>query len=65
MTGVLINQPERGPHRIGQRVPIPEADIIDWTYRKGRVMQGGLTNRVTLAHLPPDEAASLRNYLGW
>jgi uncharacterized protein YegJ (DUF2314 family) len=65
VTGVLINQPERGPHRIGQRVPIPEADIIDWTYRKGRVMQGGLTNRVTLAHLPPDEAASFRNYLGW
>lgn len=65
MTGVLVNQPEQTAHRIGQRVPIPEAVIIDWTYRKGRVTQGGLTNRVLLERMPADEAASFRNYLGW
>ena len=65
MTGVLLNQPEQTAHRIGQRVPIAEADIIDWTYRKGRVMQGGFTNRVLLERMPPDEAAAFRNYLGW
>ena len=65
MTGVLINQPVQTRHRMGQRVPIPEAAIIDWMYRKGRVMQGGFTNRVLLEHMPADEARSLRDYLGW
>jgi len=65
MTGVLVNQPEATDHRIGQRVPIPEADIVDWTYRKGGVMQGGFTNRVLLERMPADEAESFRKYLGW
>ena len=65
MTGVLVNQPIHTDHQLGQRVAIPEADIIDWTYRRGRVMQGGFTNRVLLARMPPDEAAAMREYLGW
>ena len=65
MTGVLMNQPEATDHQLGQRVPIPEADIIDWSYRKGRVVQGGFTSRALLRHMPPDEAAAMRNQLGW
>ena len=65
MTGVLMNQPEATDHRLGQRVPIPESDIIDWSYRKGRVVQGGFTSRALLRHMPPDEAAAMRNQLGW
>jgi uncharacterized protein YegJ (DUF2314 family) len=65
MTGKLLNQPERGTATAGDRVEIPEADIIDWTYRKDGVMQGGYTNRVLLGRMPPDEAAAYRKYLGW
>jgi len=65
MTGRLINQPVETDHRIGQRVAIAEAEIIDWTYRRGRVMQGGFTNRVLLGRMPPDEAESKRVFLGW
>jgi len=65
MTGVLVNQPEETADRIGTRVPIPEADIIDWSYRRGRVTQGNFTTRVLLQHMPPNEAAAIRNYLGW
>jgi len=65
MTGILLNQPEETEHVLGQRVPIPEGDIIDWSYRKGRVVQGGFTSRALLRHMPPDEAAAMRNQLGW
>ena len=65
MTGMLVNQPIHTDHRIGQRVPIAEGDVIDWTYRRGRVMQGGFTNRVLLDRLPADQAAEFRAYLGW
>jgi uncharacterized protein YegJ (DUF2314 family) len=62
---VLVNKPEATDHRIGQRVPIAEADIIDWMYRKGGKMQGGYTNRVLLERMPAEDAASFREYLGW
>ena len=65
MTGVLMNQPEATDHRLGQRVPIPASDIIDWSYRKGRVTQGGLTSRALLRHMTPEDAAEMRNHLGW
>ena len=65
MTGVLVNQPIHTEHQIGQRVAIAESDIIDWTYRRGRVMQGGFTNRVLLGRMPADEAAEMRAYFGW
>ena len=65
MTGVLQNQPEETDHEIGERVPIPESSIIDWMYRRGRVMQGGFTERVVLARMSPEAAASHREYLGW
>ena len=60
-----MNQPEATDHQLGQRVPISEGDIIDWSYRKGRVVQGGFTSRELLRHMPPEEAVAMRNQLGW
>ena len=57
MTGVLVNQPEETADQVGARVPLPEADIIDWSYRRGRVAQGHFTTRVLLRHMSPDETA--------
>jgi uncharacterized protein YegJ (DUF2314 family) len=65
MRGTLLNQPEQVAAKPGDRVEIAEGDIVDWTYRKGRVMQGGFTNRVLLGRMPADEAAAYRAYLGW
>lgn len=65
MTGVLVNQPEYTRHRIGQRVPIAESDIIDWSYFRGRVMQGAYTQRVLLDRMDPREADRIRRDLGW
>ncbi|HYI47759.1 MAG TPA: DUF2314 domain-containing protein [Allosphingosinicella sp.] len=65
MTGVLMNQPEATSEQIGQRVPIPETEIIDWGYVRGQVAQGYHTQRVLLGHMPPEEAAALRRRMGW
>ena len=65
MTGILLNTPEHSSAKPGDRVKIAEADIVDWTYRKSGVMQGGFTNRVLLGRMPADEAAAYRAYLGW
>lgn len=65
MTGILVNQPMQTNDRLGDRVSIPEGRIIDWSYRVGRVTQGSFTNRVLLGRIPAEDAASLREYLGW
>lgn len=65
MTGILVNQPVQTDDRLGDRVSIPEARIIDWSYRVGRVTQGSFTNRVLLGRIPAKEAESMREYLGW
>ncbi len=44
-----------GLHRL-QIVPIPEAAIIDWSFKEGRKRYGHFTTRV-LAKLNPDDAA--------
>jgi len=65
MTGILINQPAYTDDKLGDRVLIAEADIIDWAYFRGKVLQGGYTNRVLLTLLPPDQAEALRRNFGW
>jgi uncharacterized protein YegJ (DUF2314 family) len=66
MTATLLNQPEYvDGYHIGQRVPIAEADIVDWSYFRGSVMQGGYTQRVLLNRIDPAEAARLRAQAGW
>lgn len=65
MTGVLTNQPVTTADRRGDRVAIREADIIDWAYRRGGVVQGAFTQRVLLLRMDPAEAQAVRDYLGW
>jgi uncharacterized protein YegJ (DUF2314 family) len=65
LSGTLINQPEYTKDMLGDQVIIQQADVIDWAYRKGRVMQGSFTTRVMLAHMPEAEAAEYREGLGW
>jgi uncharacterized protein YegJ (DUF2314 family) len=65
MTGVLINQPAYTDDKFGDRVPIAEADIIDWGYFSGAVLQGARTNRVLMERLPADQAKELRRAYGW
>ena len=57
LVGRLNYDPESLPnmHR-SQIVPIPEADIIDWTFKEGRKRYGHFTTRV-LAKARPQEAA--------
>jgi uncharacterized protein YegJ (DUF2314 family) len=56
-TGRLTYEPESLPslHR-SQIVPIPEAQIIDWTFKEGRKRYGHFTTRV-MAKARPEEAA--------
>ena len=65
MTGILINQPRDSSERIGERVPIPEARIIDWGYLRDNVAQGYHTQRVLLGRMAPEDAAQLRRNMGW
>jgi uncharacterized protein YegJ (DUF2314 family) len=57
ITGRLFYEPESLPglHR-SQIVPVPEAQIIDWTFKEGRKRYGHFTTRV-MAKVRPEEAA--------
>jgi uncharacterized protein YegJ (DUF2314 family) len=65
ITGILLSQPQRARASAGDRVTIAETQILDWAYRRGRVMQGGYTYRVLIGRMLRDESAMLREYLGW
>ena len=65
LTGALANHPIDGRYKLGQRVSIARAEIIDWSYFKGSVAQGHHTTRVMLDQAPPDQAAEIRASLGW
>ncbi|MES2444408.1 MAG: DUF2314 domain-containing protein [Pseudomonadota bacterium] len=61
----LSNVPDDKRFKIGQQVTVRDAEIIDWGYMKGPVMQGHYTTRVMLPHLPAGEAAAIRKAFGW
>lgn len=63
--GVLQNVPNAPDYSEGQRVLIPQKDIIDWGYFKGDVMQGNYTTRVLLDRMQGDEADQVRANFGW
>lgn len=65
LTGALGNHPVDERYKLGQRVPIAQSDIIDWTYYKGNVAQGHYTTRVLLDQVTAEEAAEIRASLGW
>jgi len=65
LTGVLTDDTLTPGFTFGQRVPIADVDIIDWTYFKGRVARGHVTTKVLLKTLSKDDANGVRDYLGW
>lgn len=65
VTGIVRSETQRAEVSQGDRVTITEARILDWAYRKGKVVQGSYTTRVLIAHMPRDESFFLRESLGW
>lgn len=66
LVGTLANYPEQAGYSFGQNVRVPLAQVSDWSYRDAKgVMQGHFTTRVLLATMPKDEAAQVREALGW
>lgn len=61
----LANNPHDPRFKLGQRVVIRDADVIDWADVRGTVMQGHYTTRILLDHLDPAQAASVRAAMGW
>lgn len=61
----LANNPHDPRFVLGQRVEVRDADVIDWAYIRGAVMQGHHTTRVLLNHLDPVQADAVRASLGW
>lgn len=60
IVGRLNYEPESLPsmHR-AQIVPIPEGDIVDWTFKEGRKRYGHFTTRVMAKARPEEGARSL------
>lgn len=66
LVGTLSNYPEQPGYQLGQTVRVPIKDVADWGYFDARgVMQGHFTTRALLSKLPPEEAAQVRDALGW
>lgn len=65
ITGVVRTEVQRARVDTGDRVTIASARILDWAYRKGKVMQGSYTTRVLISRMSSDESFFLREYLGW
>ena len=66
LTGRLANTPLQQGWSLGDVVTVPFADVSDWTWRDARgVFQGNRTTRVLLPRLSPEDAAALREQMGW
>jgi len=65
LTGALANEPLDERFQMGQRVPIARQRIIDWAYFKAGVAKGHHTTRVMLEQATPEQAAEIREALGW
>ena len=63
--GRLGNQPTTKGYSEGQEVEIHEADILDWGYRSGEVMQGHFSTRALMSRMPRETAAHIRRQFGW
>jgi uncharacterized protein YegJ (DUF2314 family) len=49
--------------KLGDRIPIPEADISDWMFTRDGKMQGSYTTRVLMKRMPPAEAEKVKQML--
>lgn len=63
-TGTVGNEPNIVESvRMGQRIPIPEADISDWLYMRDGKMHGNETLRPLLKRMPEGEARRFRDMM--
>lgn len=66
LTGMLANDPHEKGYELGERVEVPLAAVSDWGWRDGAgLMHGHFTTRVLLGRMPADQAAGVREFLGW
>jgi uncharacterized protein YegJ (DUF2314 family) len=64
LTGTINNDPQTVQNvKLGDRIPIPEADITDWMYTRNGKMYGNGTVRPLLKRMPPEEAAKIKEML--
>jgi uncharacterized protein YegJ (DUF2314 family) len=65
LTGDIAGEPLTPGYELGQRVTIPDADIIDWAHFRGGVAVGHATTRVILDGMAAEQALPIRQALGW
>lgn len=66
LTGRLSNVPVQEGFKHGDTVSVPLRAVSDWAYRDAQgVMQGHRTTRVLLPRLDPEQAAAIREAMGW
>ena len=62
--GTINNDPDIvASVKLGDRIPIPEADISDWLYMREDKMVGNETLRPLLKKMPAKEAEQLRSIM--
>ena len=61
----LANTPRDSRWKLGEKVSVRDADIIDWGYYRNGVMQGHYTTRALLPHLDPAQAEAIRKAYKW
>jgi uncharacterized protein YegJ (DUF2314 family) len=49
--------------KLGDRIPIPEADISDWMFMRDGKMFGSYTTRVLMKRMPAEEAEKVKKML--
>ncbi|MCW3847218.1 DUF2314 domain-containing protein [Sphingomonas sp. LB-2] len=61
----LANIPVDPRFKLGEKVNVSDADIVDWGYYSGGVMQGNFTTRAMLPRYSRDEAEQVRRAFNW
>lgn len=65
VTVELINRPQNRARHLGEVLDVFESDIVDWAHWRGKVLQGGFSERLMLDRMPPKIAAAKRADYGW
>jgi len=63
--GRLANVPLDPRFKLGEKVTVAHAEILDWGYIRDGVMQGNFTTRALLPRYSPEEADQIRKAYGW
>jgi uncharacterized protein YegJ (DUF2314 family) len=64
LMGTIDNEPEIvGTVKLGDRIEIPEADIVDWIYKRDGKIVGNRTVRALFKHMSPEEVEQTKAML--